>query len=219
MAIKLLALAMMDAGGGQMRDPPHGEKYSQQQPIEPCEVFNQARLQVPTTALAILKGRLDTHASGILTHALATCRQIRDQEPGFFVSLVPDGTELRLDRLLILPEQHASKPLLSFFQHEVAQRCPRSPALAQPTTARMLFAHPQQVMKLAISTQLHQRCSCQSSISDQRTISRLQVRLDLIEQVAYQRPLTLVPFLLPGHPPPPHPHHPPRPHQPPDHHP
>jgi hypothetical protein len=60
MPIKAITVAMMDAGGSQMRDPPHGHKQCQQQPIEPLTILNQAGFQVPATAFVILKGRLHT---------------------------------------------------------------------------------------------------------------------------------------------------------------
>jgi len=45
-----------------MDDPPHSYKQRQQEPIEPLEVGNQARFQIPATALGILEGGLPRDA-------------------------------------------------------------------------------------------------------------------------------------------------------------
>jgi hypothetical protein len=42
MPIKAIALAMMDTGGCQMDDPPHGHKQCQQQAIQPLSFSHKA---------------------------------------------------------------------------------------------------------------------------------------------------------------------------------
>ncbi len=139
-----------------MRDPPHGHKQGQQQAIEPFPILNQAVFQVPAAAFVILKRGLHTHAQGILAHAPTSCGQIGNQEPSLLVSWLPDGTHPGLNRLLILPEQNAPKPLLPFASDDVLERTPGRPAARHPATARMFLADAQQIMELPIPAQLHQ---------------------------------------------------------------
>ena len=62
MPIEAIALTMMDAGSGQMREPPDGQKEYKQKPIQSLAITHQAVFQVPTTAFEILKSGLHPHA-------------------------------------------------------------------------------------------------------------------------------------------------------------
>src|SRR6266566_4301999 len=158
-----------------MCDPPHRQKYGQQQAIEPLSVLDQAGFQIPATTLPILKGRLDSHAPGILLDPSPACRSIRNQEPGFLTVLVPDGTQIGLDGV-VLPQQDSPIPLLSFGPDDMLQGTPPAPALSHPSAARLLLAHPQQIMELAITAQVHQRQPCQATIRNQSAVCRLQMQ-------------------------------------------
>src|SRR6266566_9400532 len=92
MPIKAIALLMMNTGGRQMNDPPHGHKQRQQQPIEALPIGNQARFQVPPTALGILEGRLHPHTPAILLHTPPTGRLVGDEKPGFPLLVIPHRT-------------------------------------------------------------------------------------------------------------------------------
>src|SRR6266849_5456098 len=199
MAIEAITVAMMDTGSSQMRDPPHGHKQRKQEPIEPLPILNQAVFQVPAAAFVILKRGLHAHAPRILAHAPTSCGQIGNQEPSLLVPWIPDGTHPGLNRLLILPEQNAPKPLLPLVADDILEGTRRRPAACHKPSAGMFLAHAQQIMEFPISTQLHQGIACQAAIRDQRTVRRFQMEADFIQQLAYQLPLGLIPFLLRWH--------------------
>src|SRR5947209_2200965 len=181
-----------------MDDPPHGDKQRQQQAIEPLTILNQARFQVPAATLTILKGGFHAHAPARLPNTPSPSRLIGDQEPRFFVPWFPDGTQVRLDGL-VLPEQDASKPLLTWLADHLSARLPVAPTAAYPTSTGMLGTDAHQVMPLAVATQLNQWRSTEATIGDQRPVTRLQIRCDLIEHLTDQVPLALLPVLLLRH--------------------
>src|SRR5438034_5600010 len=145
----------MDAGGGQMRDPPHGHKEPEQKPIQTGAISNQARFQVPAAAFAILKSGLDAHPIGVLADATPASGLVGNEQPGLLMIGFPHRTYLRFNGL-VLPEQNAPEPLLTRFEDDLAQWRPVAPLASHPAPTRMLLAHPQQIMPLASSTQLHQ---------------------------------------------------------------
>ena len=138
-----------------MGDPPHRQEEPEQEPVQPGAISNQAGLHVPTATFAILKGGLDTHTIGILSDATPPCRLVRNEQPGFLMIGFPHQTPTRFDGL-VLPEQHAAKPLLTRFEDDMAQRCPVGPLACHLASTGMLLAHSQQIMPLAGSAQVHQ---------------------------------------------------------------
>src|SRR5258708_4038639 len=153
-----------------MRDPPHGDKQCQQQAVEPLVIADQAGFQIPATTLAVLKGGFHAHAPAVLPYPSSPSRLIGDQEPGFFVARLPDGTQVGLDALL-LPEPDASKPLLPRCADQCSTGLPVPPAPADPASSRMLGTDAQEVMPPALATQLHQRRTTEATVRDQRTVS------------------------------------------------
>src|SRR6266576_202418 len=141
-----------------MADPPQGQKEGEQQAIQSRPIADKTGLQIPATALAILKGRFDSHTPGILSYPHRSSGLIRNQQPGFLVPRLPDGTQVRIQRL-VLPELNASKPALPFFSRQQSARHPSAPVLVfarQSPTEGVLFGNAQQVMPVSLATQLHQ---------------------------------------------------------------
>lgn len=141
MAVKAVALAMMDARGRQMSHPPEGQKERQQQAFQMRSLLELCRFDVPAARFGILKGGLHAHAQRIGLDASLPRRQIRNEEPRFLKGLLPTGTDIRLDGLL-LPHTCAAIPLLPFGVDEALEGSPATPLflLAHLPTAGMLLA-------------------------------------------------------------------------------
>jgi hypothetical protein len=59
MPIKARPLSVVDAGSGQMGQPPEAEKDDQQQPIQTRSIRDDRAFQIPATAFEILEGRFN----------------------------------------------------------------------------------------------------------------------------------------------------------------
>src|SRR5947208_9821312 len=126
---------------------------------------------VPTTGLGILKGGLDTHAQRIGLQPLLASWQVRDDQPGLLILLLPTGTHIGFDGLL-LPDQRTSIPLLAFLVDKALEATPLAPLVlfAHASAAGMLLTDAQHVMPVTLLTEPHQRSSSQSAISQQGTL-------------------------------------------------
>src|SRR5439155_7763593 len=135
-----------------MTDPPDGQKQCQKEAIQASRIGNPTGFQVPAAALGILKSGLHAHPQGIGAHLPPTCGLIGNEEPGFLMACFPDSTQVGLNGLL-LQEQHASKPRLTFFKDELSSGHPALPSAMRPAATRMLFADAQQIVPASISTE------------------------------------------------------------------
>jgi hypothetical protein len=84
----------MEAGSGQMGQPPETEKDDEEQSIEARAVGDHGAFQVPATAFAILEGRFHAHSARILAQALPSSGSVRDDDPGILLVGLPAGTDL-----------------------------------------------------------------------------------------------------------------------------
>src|SRR5947199_1937340 len=166
MAIKAVTLSVMDAGSSQMAHPPDSQKESQQQAVQMRSLLELGGFDVPTTRLGILKGRFDAHAQRIRVDACFARRQVGNDQPRLLILLLPTGTHIGLDALL-LPDTRTPIPLLTFLLDKALEGTPGTPlfVLAHLSAAGMLLTDAQHVMPVALLTEPNQRGSGQSSIS------------------------------------------------------
>src|SRR5947199_10639308 len=108
-----LQSTVMDAANRKKTDSPDIKKQREQHAIQSRTIFDQGGLEIPAATLGILKGGFHAHAPGIVRHLLMAGCLIRNQEPGFLVTWLPDGTEVGL-QAVVLPHLHRSKPALPF---------------------------------------------------------------------------------------------------------
>src|SRR5713226_6365095 len=101
-------------------------------------VGEAAPLYETSSALLILKGRLDSHAPCVFTHPLMRSWPIREEQPCFLVSWFPARAE-PADELLLFPQQDFSIPLLAFFLHHLLALLPLLIATAQLSSEPLLI--------------------------------------------------------------------------------
>src|SRR5438045_3001038 len=116
--------------------------------------FELGGFDVPAARLGILKGCFDAHAQRIGVNAWFARRQVGNDQPGLLILLLPTGTHIGLDGLL-LPNTRTPIPLLPFLLDKALEGTPRAPlfVLAHLSTAAMLLTDAQHVMPVALLTE------------------------------------------------------------------
>ncbi|MGZ3629125.1 MAG: hypothetical protein ACXVDN_15870 [Ktedonobacteraceae bacterium] len=84
-----------------MRDPPHGQKQSQQQAVQVLPIHDPTGFDVPATTFAILERGLHTHTPGVELHLFVACTFIADQQPWFLIGWIPQQADEGLQRLFL----------------------------------------------------------------------------------------------------------------------
>src|SRR5258706_9772353 len=110
-------------------------------------VLKLTTLDQTSAALLILKGGFDSHASGIFPHALMRSGPIGDQQPGFLIPWLPTSTE-PADKLVLLPQQDLSIPLLARLVEQLLTLLPGSIGVPKPPSTPVLLFDAQDVMPI-----------------------------------------------------------------------
>src|SRR5438309_2295252 len=179
-----------------MSDPPDGQKDDEQPAIKMISPLKLAALNHASSALAILKGGFDPHPPLILAHPLGRGWPIGDQKPGFLMSGLPTGTELA-SKLMLLPEQDFSIPVLAWLADNLLALLPVSIAVSKAPSAPFLIFDAQHVMPAHPLPQLNQGQAGQSPIRQQGALVAAEMRSHQLKKVPNDLPLSLIPgFLL-----------------------
>src|SRR5512142_2642807 len=150
----------METGCRQMRDPPHGQKESQEQAIQVRPVHNPTGFDIPAATFAILKRRFYAHAPGIELDLSASGTLIADEQPRFLTIWVPDKTDVRLQRLL-LPDPGFAVPAIAWLEHDLLKALPRPLEFAvEEAPTGMFCTDAQEIMPAASAAELHQGHAC-----------------------------------------------------------
>jgi hypothetical protein len=170
MPIKARPLAVVDAGSGQMGQPPETEKDDEQQSIEARAVGDHRAFQVPATAFEIVEGRFDAHPEGILAQALPSSGAVRDDDPGILLLRLPAGTDLGGDRLVV-PELDGAEPVAPTLRRQLPTGEPSGGPTATRGSAGVVSRQTEDIMPSTLLTQVDQRMADESAIGEERAVS------------------------------------------------
>jgi len=168
MPINARPLAVVDAGSGQMGQPPATEKDDEQPSIEARAVGDHRALQVPATAFAIVEGRFDAHPEGLLAQALPSSGAVRDDDPG--ILRLPAGTDLGGDRLVV-PELDGAEPVAPTLRRQLPTGEPSGGPTATRGSAGVVSRQTEDIMPSTLLTQLDQRMADEAAIGEERAVS------------------------------------------------
>lgn len=87
-----------------MGQPPQAQEQDQEESIQAGPIGDDRPFHVPATSFEVLESRFYSHTTSILLHAVTTSRPIGEQDPGFALLWVPDGTH-RGGQTAIVPDQ------------------------------------------------------------------------------------------------------------------
>ncbi len=106
----------------------------------------------------------------------------------------------RCSKLMLLPQQHFSIPVLAWLADKLLALLPRPIALPKAPSAPLLLFDPEHVMPAHPLTQLNQGQAAQSPIGQQSTLVTAEMGSHQLKQVANDFPLSLLPgFFLRHH--------------------
>src|ERR1700692_3994985 len=105
MSIRATTATMMNEASGQTSQPPPPHKQREHHAFHTIQTTNMALFPIPASTFEVWESRFDFPAHPIFLQPLATSRQIRNHDKGFFFIRVPIRTQLGFNGI-VLPEAH-----------------------------------------------------------------------------------------------------------------
>src|SRR5947209_3968033 len=133
-------------------------------------------LPIPSSTFEILKRGFDTPTQTIVGDALATSWQIGNHQERLLFILLPTGTQIGLN-LLLLPQTNVPIKSLPWLAYQIRHPTGgQETTLGRPMLTRVLRTDPKQIMPPIVLAQVHHRKAAKRTISYDRTLCFSNVR-------------------------------------------
>ncbi len=152
-----------------MGKPAHLQKEHLEHAIDAIQARHMTGFPIPSATFEILKGRCDPPAQTIIGDALATRWPIGNHQQRLLFMLIPTGTQIGLNGLL-LPQPNVPIKSLPRLTHQIRNATGgQETTLGRPMLTRVLGTDAKQIMPPLGLAEFHHRKAAKRALADDRT--------------------------------------------------